>query len=179
MSKTQKLVFVIVAAILAYLAYAVYYDIHHQPATRGPVVTTQASPAPPNPQEIFSLVNNERVKAGLPALTADPRLDATSVTKCDRMIAGDFFSHTEPNGTGYQELIRTAGIPGLKWGGENIEAGVSTDPAQIVKYWMDSPGHRATILDARYSVVGTAVCHSDNYLNEGPQYIEVQQFVGL
>ena len=133
--------------------------------------TTQAtapSTAAPGPsggdgaiqQQILDLTNAERAKANCGALTLQPALNAAADAHSEDMAANDYFSHTSQNGASPSDRARAAGYNGGV--GENIAAGYP-DAASVMNGWMNSPGHRANILNCRYQHlgVGYAVSGSD------------------
>lgn len=76
------------------------------------------------------------------------------------MATHNFFSHTGSDGSSMGDRITDAGY---HWSaaGENIAAGYS-DVASVMKGWIDSPGHCANIMSARYVDVGLACSESAN-----------------
>lgn len=112
-------------------------------------------------QKILSLVNQERSKAGLNALTLSQKLDQAADGHSTRMAAGDFFSHTDPQtGTSAGDRIEAAGYTGWSTWGENIAAGQTT-PEAVFQGWMRSSGHRANILNSSFTHMGVGY-HSLN-----------------
>ncbi|GAA0693571.1 hypothetical protein GCM10010193_55260 [Kitasatospora atroaurantiaca] len=103
---------------------------------------------------VLALVNQERAKAGCAPLAADPRLDTLATAFSDDMAARDFFSHTDPDGRTPWDRAKTASIGYL--GGENIARGQRT-PEEVMAAWMNSPGHRANILNCHYTKLGVGV----------------------
>ncbi len=102
--------------------------------------------------EIVRLVNEERVKAGLPALEIDPGLMQLARSRSEDMAARGYFSHYDPE-TGEYLAGNTR---------ENIVRGdrlSQSEAERSVSWWMDSDGHRANILyeNVRYTGVGIAV----------------------
>jgi uncharacterized protein YkwD len=103
------------------------------------------------------LVNAERAAAGLPALGVDPRLVASATAHTRAMVDGRFFQHQGP---GEPELGARGAAAGYVAGmGENIGFGSGTlsTASAMVDAWMNSPPHRANILDPRYRGVGMVV----------------------
>jgi uncharacterized protein YkwD len=105
------------------------------------------------------LVNRERTDRGLVALLVDPRLQAVAVAHSADMIARDYFAHTTPSGVTAEQRILDSGYVPTGAGytiGENIAYGTGSlgSPRSIVTAWMNSPGHRANILDASYRQTG-------------------------
>lgn len=90
------------------------------------------------------LLNSARAEAGLPGAAADPRLTAAAQRFAEDMVARDYFSHTEPDGTGLSGRLATAGVSQCG-AAENIALG-ATSPGAAHAMWMDSPPHRANLL---------------------------------
>ena len=122
--------------------------------------------------EVVRLVNVERAKEGLPALgTFD------SLTKAAEIRAPEtakLFSHNRPDGSScFTALDATGASKGAYTSGENIAAGSST-AADVVEQWMNSPGHRANILNKDFTHIGVGYSKS----NSGYGHYWVQMFVG-
>lgn len=109
-----------------------------------------------NPDEVFALVNQERIKQGLKPLQRDARLDATAQMKLNQLVVDNSIEHIDKNGKhGYEYILEN--YPGLcKYVSENLawrgSTGVST-----VNAWMNSKPHHDAILDSKYSLSGIAV----------------------
>ncbi|ARH93395.1 CAP domain-containing protein [Streptomyces sp. MOE7] len=104
--------------------------------------------------QVLSLVNQERAQAGCSPVTADPELDALAQGFSDDMAARGFFSHTDPDGHTPWDRARAKGITDL--GGENIARG-QANAQSVMDSWMNSPGHRANILNCEYKTLGIGV----------------------
>ncbi|MET9985254.1 CAP domain-containing protein [Streptomyces rochei] len=102
--------------------------------------------------EVVDLTNRERARAGLPALAVDPRLTAAAQAHSADMVARDFYSHTDPDGGRPWDRAAAAGAA-RRTVGENIACG-QRSPADVVEGWMNSPGHRANILEADFTHLG-------------------------
>jgi uncharacterized protein YkwD len=108
--------------------------------------------ADPIEQEQLRITNAERVAAGLGALVCDPGLTRAarlhSQDMCDQM----YFSHTSLDGRTMSDRINAQGV---RWSriGENIARGQPT-PQAVHDAWMDSPGHRANIMNGAYGRIG-------------------------
>jgi hypothetical protein len=102
--------------------------------------------------QVADLINAERTKKGLPPLAIDIRLQEAAVSHSEDMANNDFFSHTGSDGSSLIDRLERAGYPWHR-AGENIAAGLS-NPASAVAGWMDSPGHRANILNPSYEQLG-------------------------
>jgi uncharacterized protein YkwD len=122
------------------------------PASRTP----QAQPAPAGTvAQVVALVNKERATAGCGPVTEDAQLDKAAQGHSDDMAARNFFDHTNPDGAGPGERITAAGY---RWStyGENIARGQQT-PQAVMDSWMNSPGHRANILNCSFKNIGVGV----------------------
>jgi len=109
------------------------------------------------------LVNRERTKRGLRALRTNRLLESSAGAYARDMVRRSFFAHVSPTGETLTERIRedTRYLAGaLRWEiGENLAWGTGSlaTPAQIVRGWMRSPGHRRNILHASYREMGLGV----------------------
>src|SRR5665648_18137 len=131
-----------------------------------PVVVTPApapvvvTPAPAtagltaNEQKMVTMINQERIAAGVNPLTVDLRLVAVGRDKANDMKVNNYFSHISPTlGTPWA-MMKTAGFP-VGWAGENIGKTQSVESAMAG--FMRSPGHKANILDPRFTHVGIGI----------------------
>ena len=103
-------------------------------------------------KEVVSLVNKERAKAGLKPLVIHTNLTKMAVAKAKDMSANNYFSHTSPTYGSPFDMMKTFGIT-YKYAGENIAKGQKT-PAEVVKAWMNSPGHKANIMNKNFTLIG-------------------------
>jgi len=104
--------------------------------------------------QILTLVNQQRATAGCRPLTADSSLDTLAQDFSDDMAARGFFDHTDPDGNTPWDRAKKLGITDL--GGENIAMG-QADAQAVMDAWMNSPGHRANILNCDYTTLGVGV----------------------
>ncbi len=106
--------------------------------------------------QVVKLVNEERAKAGLSALTVHTGAESAAMVRAKEIERS--FSHTRPDGSSFYTALQAAGIR-YQSAGENIAYG-QTSPAQVMDSWMNSSGHRANILNANYDSI--AVAHYQN-----------------
>lgn len=102
--------------------------------------------------KVLSLVNAERAKQGLSALTLDQNLSAVAYAHSKDMAQRSFFSHTNPDGQSPFDRMKANGIS-YKTAAENIAVGQSS-PEQVVSSWMNSEGHRKNILNGNFNKMG-------------------------
>ena len=110
-------------------------------------------------REVLRLVNVERGNAGLGPVVWDDALASVAYLHSVDMDQRDFFDHVNPSGQGPGQRFAAAGITGLWTWGENIARGQRT-PVEVMTAWMNSPGHRANILDENFTLLGVGV-HSN------------------
>ncbi|MFJ4225566.1 FG-GAP-like repeat-containing protein [Microbacterium sp. NPDC089695] len=121
------------------------------------VVPTTATAASGPAGDVFSLTNSQRTQAGLRPLVSDPALDAAAAEWARYLANSCTFEHSTAS-------WRSARIASSGWSasGENIAAG-QPDASAVVTAWMNSSGHRANILDSRYTGLGvgyaTGTCY--------------------
>jgi hypothetical protein len=117
-------------------------------------------------QEMLELVNAERAKIGVAPLTFDDRLNDASEDHSSWMLENNIFNHTGAQGSKPADRVQDAGykLEGTSAVGENIgwqsergAPGISDDVAQIHESLMNSPGHRAAILNPLYTEIGIGV----------------------
>ncbi|MDO5142922.1 MAG: CAP domain-containing protein [Eubacteriales bacterium] len=131
-------------------------DVTPSPYTPpAPDVTPAPDPAvrPSQPDlaaQVVALVNGERAKQGLPALTVDAQVQQAAQVRAGELVRS--FAHTRPNGASFSTALTAAGVV-YRTAGENIAYGQSS-PQQVMQAWMGSSGHRANILNARYTTIG-------------------------
>ena len=112
-------------------------------------------------QEVLRLVNVERANAGLSALQNDLELARVAEDKSQDMHDKGYFSHTSPTYGSPFDMMKNYGIT-YKSAGENIAQGQKT-AAAVVDAWMNSEGHRANILNAKYTHMGVGYVKDGNY----------------
>jgi uncharacterized protein YkwD len=106
-------------------------------------------------QEILDLTNKERKDAGLPSLTANPKLFAAARAHATNMAKQDKLAHTLDDQDAAAR-IKAAGYESAGWG-ENVAAGQRT-PADVIASWMKSELHKANILGTHTEVgIGVSV----------------------
>lgn len=111
--------------------------------------------------EVVRLVNEQRAKNGLSALTLNWELSRVARYKSEDMARNRYFSHTSPTYGSPFEMIRSFGLS-YRSAGENIAYGQRT-PAAVMDAWMNSSGHRANILNSSYTQIGVGYYANGNY----------------
>jgi len=121
-------------------------------------------------QRMLNLVNSERAKMGLSALRANLKVTEVARLKARDMIAKNYFSHTSPTYGSPFDMMKQFGVS-YRYAGENLAGAPGTDIAHT--NLMNSPGHRANILNGNYREVGIGIIKGGPY---GMMF--VQMFIG-
>ncbi|MFC5700924.1 CAP domain-containing protein [Cohnella faecalis] len=117
-------------------------------------------------QQVVTLVNQERAKAGLKPLQSNAKLTAMALDKAKDMYNKNYFDHTSPTYGSPFDMMKTYGIS-YRYAGENIAKGQRT-PQEVMTAWMNSAGHKANILNANFTTIGVAYYNGE----------WVQEFIG-
>lgn len=108
------------------------------------------------------LLNRQRRAHGMAKLSFSKRLGKAARGHSAEMASRKYFSHNSRSGASFIDRIRRAGYlsRARRWSvGENIAwgtGGLST-PRSIVRAWMNSPGHRANILNRNFRHIGIGI----------------------
>ena len=138
------------------------------PAMAGACASADASASAVTPQRLASatvcLLNQERAKHHLPMLRTNRRLALAATRHAKDMAARHYFSHDTLGGGSFLDRIRRTGyLRGAhSWiVGENLAWGSRgySRPQVIMRMWMNSPGHRANILNASFREIGIGVAY--------------------
>ena len=109
---------------------------------------------------MLAMVNEERAKQGLQPLKADPELAVVARAHSKDMFARGYFSHVTPEGKTPSDRIRAGGVKFLT-AGENLALGQTLNICH--QGLMDSPGHRANILEPAYGRLGIGILDGGIY----------------
>jgi len=136
-------------------------------------------------QEVIDLTNAERQKAGLSALKHNSYLESSAQAHSDDMQQRDYFQHDTPEGKTPTERIKGSGYLhefdqcncNKSYAvGENLGKGQTT-AKQAIENWMNSPEHKANILNEKFSEIGIGITEITEQNNGNFQgYFWVQNF---
>ena len=112
-------------------------------------------------KQVLNLVNKEREKAGLKALVLNENAQTAANVRAKEIVTS--FSHTRPNGTSFSTALKESGAS-YRGAGENIAWGQQT-PEKVMEAWMNSAGHRANILNEKFTSIGIG-----HYVNNNTNY---------
>ncbi|WP_203248864.1 CAP domain-containing protein [Sporosarcina beigongshangi] len=133
-----------------------------------PVETPQDASISAIEKAVLDLTNAERQKAGLKPLQTDKNLMTSARQKSADMASKKYFSHTSPTYGSPFDQMKANGVT-YKAAAENIAMGQRT-AEEVVKGWMESPGHRQNILTPGYTHIGIGFDKNGNYWTQ--QFIQ-------
>lgn len=114
-----------------------------------------------------------KINGNLPALAENSKLNQAAMAKIKDMFAKQYFEHSSPTGQGPGDLAKAAGYEYIAVG-ENLALGNFDSNKVLVQDWMDSPGHRANILNTQFSEIGVAV--GEGLFDGKKIWLAVQEF---
>jgi uncharacterized YkwD family protein len=145
----------------------------NQLPTTNPPKTAKPTPPPDGitaeERELLDLVNKARKDAGAGMLEFDTNVVKVARIKAKDMVDNKYFSHQSPTYGSPFDMLKKFGVT-FKAAGENI-AGNQT-VAGAFKAWMNSPGHKANILNGNFNYCGFGITPSPTYGK-----MLVQQFI--
>ena len=114
-------------------------------------------------RRVVELTNVERAAAGVGSVAPIPELVTAAMIHVadqrNKQCASGILTHVGTDGSrGVDRILRT-GLDISRWG-ENIACG-HTSPEAVVRGWMNSPTHRANLLDGRLTHIGIGIGQSD------------------
>jgi hypothetical protein len=123
--------------------------------------------------EVVTKTNSERQKAGLPPVKVNAQLTEAALAKGQDMLNKQYWAHVAPDGVQPWAFFKTAKYD-YSIAGENLARDFSTSE-DMLRAWMNSPTHRANIVNPKYQEIGIAVI--DGRL-QGVETTLVVQFFG-
>lgn len=122
---------------------------------------------------LLSATNQHRIRNNLPTLSLNPALTQAANYKLDDMLELQYFNHVSPSGQDLAAIVDSFHYEYLAIGA-NLALGNFTDNVGLIQAWMDSPGHRANILNPAYTNIGLAV--KPGMFEGKPAWLAVQIF---
>lgn len=114
-------------------------------------------------RDILSLVNAEREEYGLAPLSWNDNFALTANIRAEEITGFFSYEHLRPDGRQWYTAIYDSGLTynsageNIARGGHSNEGGAWYTPEMVMNDWMNSPGHRANILNGGYKYLGVAV----------------------
>ena len=116
----------------------------------------EQKPEPLTALEIIRLTNVERTKLDRVKLRENRLLTESAKLKLQDMFQLQYFEHISPDHKGPSDIIKSTGYEYIMVG-ENLAEGNFRSNQELLLGWMNSSGHRANIINAKYREIGVAV----------------------
>lgn len=176
--------------VIAYTAVAIPYNLFFLPdapktsqvqAVKQPEIN-EPEVSDFDPALLLAGTNDHRIKNGLTPVTINQKLNLSASTKCNDMVARNYWEHDTPDGQKPWAFITATGYKYAE-AGENLLYGVTKQDAKYaVEQWIKSPSHNENLLNPKHLEVGFGICKSTHYIGAGgfgansPAVIIVQHF---
>jgi uncharacterized protein YkwD len=125
-------------------------------------------------QGLLDATNQKRSANGVGDLSLNSKLNSAAQSKANDMATRNYWSHNTPEGNPPWVFFNAAGYQ-YKKAGENLAYGFTTSTDTIVG-WMNSPPHKANLLDTAFSEVGFGFANNANYQSNGEETIVVAMY---
>jgi hypothetical protein len=172
---SRHLIRFVPALVLLIAAFSVAYQpplrAKHAPTDKTGVLAFATNM---NSGDLLAATNSERSGNGVGTLTQNSMLVAAAQAKANDMISRNYWSHVTPDGTQPWAFITNAGYQ-YSTAGENLAYGFMTG-SEAVTGWMNSPPHRANILNGSFTEVGFGIANGENFNNDGQQTVVVAMY---
>lgn len=122
---------------------------------------------------LVDLANNDRAGENEQALTVNTKLAEAAQEKANDMAEKGYFAHVSPDGRDSWSWFKDVGYS-FSYAGENLAVNF-TDSKDVEQAWMNSPTHRANILNGKFTEVGIATAEGEYH---GKHAIFVVQMFG-
>lgn len=123
---------------------------------------------------LLQATNTQRQQNGATTLSLNSQLTQAAQAKANDMATRNYWSHNTPEGTQPWVFVQNAGYQYLK-AGENLAYGFDSSDEAIVG-WMNSPTHKANLLDTAFKEVGFGIANNADYQSNGNQTIVVAMY---
>ena len=165
MLKTEGAMIVLLAVILVEAVYLLSAYV---------VLPSSRSLATVLSSVLVDQTNGERSQYGLSGtLSVNEKLVIAAQAKADDMARRGYFSHNTPEGKEPWVFLKDAGYS-YDAAGENLAVNF-VESSDVTRAWMNSPGHRANILNGKYTEIGIATAQGTY---KGNDAIFVVQYFG-
>lgn len=125
-------------------------------------------------QQLLTQTNQKRIQNNQKSLSINESLSAAAQAKANDMAMNDYWSHYTPDGKAPWEFIEKTGYSYAK-AGENLAYGFATSK-DTVTGWMNSPTHKANMLDGAFTEVGFGFANAEDFNHSGQETIVVAMY---
>ena len=136
-----------------------------------PVLARQTPPAgssfaASSPRALIAQMNATRRAQGLSTLRSNERLNQAARLYAQELASRQVLDHTDLFGQGPEKRVEAAGYT-WTYVAENLAAGQDA-PAQVIKDWLNSPAHKAALLNTKSNHVGVGLVKTTNDATKDP-----------
>lgn len=136
-----------------FVVESIRQEINTPPPLRGP---SEDKGTILSSREVIEWTNIYRGENSLGSLSINTRLNKSAFIKAQDMLNRQYFAHNSPSGEGVADLVKDAGYEFILVG-ENLALGNFENEKELLRAWMNSPGHRENILNTSYLEIGVGV----------------------
>lgn len=144
---------------------------NYQPETKNGVL---AYATEMSTNSLLDSTNDKRLANGKTSLKMNAQLTSAAQAKANDMTSKNYWSHNTPDGKEPWSFVQGSGYQYSK-AGENLAYGFNSSKEAITG-WMNSPSHRANLLDGSYSEVGFGFANAKDYNGAGPETVVVAMY---
>jgi hypothetical protein len=124
------------------------------------------------PRVLVDYANQDRLASNYPGLTISPVLQKAAQLKADDMVAKGYFAHKSPEGHSSWYWFQQVGYD-FVYAGENLAVNFN-ESSEVNDAWMNSPSHKANIMNSRFTEIGIAT--AEGMYQGKPTTFVVQMF---
>lgn len=168
----------ILPVIIVTLVASLVLTAQQLPPALNPINAVLAKATNTSITGLLDSTNNRRTAAGVGRLTLNSKLNSAAQAKANDMVKDKYWAHVAPDGTQPWAFFDSAGYQYLS-AGENLAYGFLTSNSTVTG-WMNSPSHKANMLNGTFTDVGFGIANTDHYIydgvDHGPQTIVVAHY---
>ena len=120
---------------------------------------------------LVDLTNNDRLAYNLVPLRINQKLNLAAKLKNQDMVENNYFAHNSPSGINPWHFIQLAYYNFL-FAGENLAINFN-EANEVEKAWMNSPLHRANLLNPKFQEIGINVAEVNNNTENKIQIVQM------
>ncbi|RPI95126.1 MAG: LysM peptidoglycan-binding domain-containing protein [Chloroflexi bacterium] len=119
--------------------------------------------------QLQQLINDERAKAGLPALVINPQLNTAAKAHATDMVCKNYLSHIGLDGSTPEDRVEKAGFTASLVVEDlfALHPAYGGNPQAAFDWWMSDPASKADLLNANTTVFGIAYTSMEQSLLGG------------
>ncbi|MEX2054343.1 MAG: CAP domain-containing protein [Candidatus Colwellbacteria bacterium] len=161
--RVKGIIFMLALALVTELAFMAHVSLIRNTGYLAEIISSV----------LVEQTNDERVTLGITELKVNPILQQAARLKAYDMATKSYFAHISPEGVEPWAWLEAAGYT-FAAAGENLAVNF-TDSDDVTEAWMDSPGHKANIVNQNFTEIGIATAKGKY---KGEDAIFVVQFFG-